>query len=110
MTGQRIAAPSRSPETYSDAVGPRGSTPPSSTSGVKVGGVHSIQFSVDIDTQAAPAGGGSPHDRRVGGRYCHIKCGLATLDGWTPENPYIIAIGFLRTSSATQYGCTIVST
>ena len=42
-------------------------------------------------------------------RYCHIKCDLATLDGWNPENPYITAIGFLRTSSATQYGCTILS-
>ena len=41
--------------------------------------------------------------------YCHIKCGLATLDGWIPENPYISAIGFLRTSFATQYDCTIVS-
>ena len=27
----------------------------------------------------------------------------------TPENPYITAIGFRWTSSATQYGCTIVS-
>ena len=43
------------------------------------------------------------------GGYCHIKCSLAALDGLYPENPYITAIGFLRTSSATQYGCTIVS-
>ena len=41
--------------------------------------------------------------------YRHINSGLATLGGWNPENPYIIAIGFLRTSSAMQYGCTIVS-
>ena len=41
--------------------------------------------------------------------YCHIKCGLETVDRWRPENPCITATGFHRTSSATQYDCTIVS-